>query len=225
MLANIETSLASCRAKYEELTTRDRLLDRHFKIGFSEFAAKAVVDQAYRLFRRRPAWQTRAWQTASILFDIAKRIATADYSPDKGCPLPAACFQYLQQCEAIDRPANAPNVLDEKQWRNLCRMRRIKLEMEFRVRAVGAQVADAEATVAAFQKEIAARRSKLARVEALKAELVVLRDEHMVDRTVQLCLKRGQVEIALSGHVRDFANAILLHSSDIHDINAIIRVS
>lgn len=37
-------------------------------------------------------------------------------------------------------------------------------------------------------------------------------------------MKRGIVEIPLTGHLTDFDNAILLHSSDVHDINQIIKV-
>lgn len=223
VFAEMEDSLAACRNRYDELTNKDRSLDRHFKGGFAEFAGKAVVDQAYRIFRRRPKWIMRAWQTTSILNDMARRISAADAS-DQAAPLPDECFQYLQQIEQVDKLTNAPAVLDAQQWRILCRMRRVKLEMEFRVRAVGAQVADTESAVNAFLREINARKAKLARLEARKADLIDARDEHMVNRTVQLCMRRGIVEIPLSGHMVDFQNAILLHCTDVQDINAIIQV-
>lgn len=223
-LEELESGLVACRAAYEELSNKDRTLERHFKVGFAEYASKALADQAYRIFRRRPKWTARAWQTASILTDMARRIINADATQNRGAPLPDECFQFLLQIEQADRAAMAPNVLDAQQWRVLCRLRRIKLEMEFRVRAVGAQVADAESSVNAFVREIAGRRQKLGRLEAQLTELVAERNEHLVNRNVQLCMRRAGVEIALSGLQADFSDAILLHRSDVMDINEIIKV-
>lgn len=224
-LTELESGLVASRGAYEELSNKDRTLERQFKSGFAEYASKALADQAYRIFRRRPKWTARAWQTASILSDMARRIIGADATQSRGAPLPDECFQFLHQIDQADRPSMAPNVLDATQWRLLCRMRRIKLEMEFRVRAVGAQVADVESSVNAFVREIAGRRQKLTRLEAQLTELVAERNEHLVNRSVQLCMRRAGVEIALSGHRADFADAILLHRSDVLDINEIIKVS
>lgn len=45
----------------------------------------------------------------------------------------------------------------------------------------------------------------------------------MLNRTVQLSMKRGIVEIPLSGRMSDFQNSVLLHVTDVHDINHIIK--
>lgn len=50
-LNEIEANLSACKTKYEELSVKDRLLDRQFKTTFAEHASQAVVDQAYRVFR------------------------------------------------------------------------------------------------------------------------------------------------------------------------------
>lgn len=50
-LAALETNFSSLHAKYDELVVKDRTLDKQFKSSFSEYAAHAVVDQAYRIFR------------------------------------------------------------------------------------------------------------------------------------------------------------------------------
>lgn len=47
----IEINLNTCKIKYEELSVKDRLLDRQFKTTFAEHATQAVVDQACRVFR------------------------------------------------------------------------------------------------------------------------------------------------------------------------------
>lgn len=48
---NLEEKFLNCKTKYEELTTKDKLLDKQFKTTFSEYTTPAIVDQAYRIFR------------------------------------------------------------------------------------------------------------------------------------------------------------------------------
>lgn len=107
-------------------------MEKQFKTSFSEFASQAVVDQAYRVFRRRPKWQMRAWQTASILQDMARRVNTADTTVT-GPPLPEDCFEYLNLIDQVEKFSNAPNLMDQNLWQILCKMRRVKIEIEFKV--------------------------------------------------------------------------------------------
>lgn len=51
IFGSLEDAVLSCRTKYEELSTKDRLLEKHFKSSFAEHAPQAIVDQAYRIFR------------------------------------------------------------------------------------------------------------------------------------------------------------------------------
>lgn len=41
--------------------------------------------------------------------------------------------QYLQSLDAADKFSNAPNSIDQTAWNHLCRMRRMKIETEFKV--------------------------------------------------------------------------------------------
>lgn len=47
----LESALNKVRLAYENLMNKDRMLEKQFKLNFTEFAPQAVVDQAYRLFR------------------------------------------------------------------------------------------------------------------------------------------------------------------------------
>lgn len=48
----LEEIFLGCRAKYEELNEKNRLLDKQFKSNFLLSApSQAVVDQAHRVFR------------------------------------------------------------------------------------------------------------------------------------------------------------------------------
>lgn len=43
------------------------------------------------------------------------------------------CVQYLQLIEAADKANNSPTFIDSNVWQILCKLRRSKIENEFRV--------------------------------------------------------------------------------------------
>lgn len=55
------------KSNYDNLSAKDKLLDKQFKMNFGETAPSAVVDQAYKFFKRRPKFQMRAQITSPIL--------------------------------------------------------------------------------------------------------------------------------------------------------------
>lgn len=119
-------------------------------------------------YSRRPKWQMRASHTATILQDMGKRINSA---VSGSTPLPDECFNYLNLLENVEKFSNAPNLMDQQMWAILCRLRRVKIEVEFRVRSCGAQLAEAEATLNAFNKEINSKRTKLTQLEKSLADI------------------------------------------------------
>ncbi|XP_059620690.1 cilia- and flagella-associated protein 43-like, partial [Phlebotomus argentipes] len=218
-----EKRAMDCKVNYDALESKDRLLDKQFKNNFGEFASISIVDQAYKLFKRRPRWTMRAWATSVILMDLARRVISRNVSKS-GPPLPQECFDYLNLIEQIDQPANCPT-MDEKLWDLLCRMRRIKIESEFKVRSCGVQLAEADACVDALAREIGARRTTLAALDKKLEDLKENRQKNSVNRTIQLVMKRGNVEIPLTGKISDFDDAILLSVIDVDDINRVIKKS
>lgn len=71
-------------------------------------------------------------QSATILNEMADRIGTSD-SASGGALLPDDAIQYLQLIDAADKVTNAPNFIDANAWQILCKLRRSKMENEFRV--------------------------------------------------------------------------------------------
>lgn len=63
---------------------------------------------------------------------MADRVAVGD-STSGGALLPDDSIQYLQLIDAADKVNNAPNFIDANAWQILCKMRRTKIENEFRV--------------------------------------------------------------------------------------------
>lgn len=112
----------------------------------------------------------RAWQTAAILQDMANRVNGADLSRT-GPPLPIECFDYLSNLDQIDKFSNAPNLLDTNLWSIFCKMRRVKIEVEFKVRSLGVTMAEAEASVNAYVREINMAKARIAKIEKYIFEL------------------------------------------------------
>lgn len=71
-------------------------------------------------------------QSATILNEMADRIVMS-YNVDDGALLPDDSIQYLQLIDAADKANNAPTFIDSNAWQILCKMRRTKIENEFRV--------------------------------------------------------------------------------------------
>lgn len=118
---------------------------------------------------------------------MADRIGTSG-SGSGGALLPEDAIQYLQLIDAADKVNNAPNFIDSNAWQILCKMRRSKIENEFRVidskinlvivegavstgiiangfqfqlRCCGAQIAESETSQIAVGKRIGSKKSKL----------------------------------------------------------------
>uniref|UniRef100_A0A182PAH6 Cilia- and flagella-associated protein 43 n=1 Tax=Anopheles epiroticus TaxID=199890 RepID=A0A182PAH6_9DIPT len=224
VLNEFQEKAADYRNTYETLRTKDRLLDKQFKINFSDTAQSALVDQAYKIFKRRPKTQLRSIVTVSVFQDMAKRIVAKKTPGTHGnLLLPKECQDYLAHCETLDQPSNCPAGMDSSLWQTLIKMRRIKIESEFRLKSCELMLSDAEAAIAAFQREIASKRNVLTAIEQQLEQLQNDQFEAATNRTVQLVMKRGWIEIQQSGRTTDFERCVLIHRTDVEDINAIIR--
>lgn len=50
-MGELQDKVNDYKNTYESLSTKDRLLDKQFKINFSDTAQSAIVDQAYKIFK------------------------------------------------------------------------------------------------------------------------------------------------------------------------------
>uniref|UniRef100_A0A1Q3G5D0 Cilia- and flagella-associated protein 43 n=1 Tax=Culex tarsalis TaxID=7177 RepID=A0A1Q3G5D0_CULTA len=208
---------------YETLNTKDKLLDKQFKINFSDTAQSAIVDHAYKIFKRRPKAQLRAVVTVSIFQDLAKRITAKKVNQQSNILLPPECIEFLAACDSLDQMSNCPAGMDLNMWQTLCKMRRIKLESEFRLKSCEIQLADSEAALNAFQKEASLKKNVLSALETKLQELQNEKFNDSTNRNVQIIMKRGLIEVSMSGKMTDFDSCILIHRTDVDDINVIIK--
>lgn len=51
IIAEIQEKVNDYKNTYETLNTKDKMLDKQFKINFSDNAQSAIVDQAYKIFK------------------------------------------------------------------------------------------------------------------------------------------------------------------------------
>lgn len=211
------------KTNYENLQSKDKTLEKQFKANFNEAAPGAPVDQAFKYFKRRPKLQMRAQITSPILLDVAKRVASKKISQHVKL-LPSECVEYLHGCDLLDQVASSTTGIDSNSWQILCKMRRIKIESEFKIKSVGLQLADAEATLAAYTKEIINKRNHFQTLERSLVELKENRENDLINRHVQLIMFRGLIEISLTGCFSDFNDSVLIHRSDVDDINGFILV-
>lgn len=77
--------------------------------------------------------QLRAAVTVSIFQELAKRITAKKTTQHGDMLFPQECVDHLLACENLDQPGNCPTGMDSNVWQTLCKMRRIKMESEFRV--------------------------------------------------------------------------------------------
>jgi cilia- and flagella-associated protein 43 len=222
--SDLQEWIKDIKNNYENLQLKDKTLEKQFKANFNEACPGAPVDQAFKYFKRRPKLQMRAQITSPILLEVAKKVGSKKLSQFMQL-LPSECVEYLQGVDVLDQVASQTTGIDNNSWSILCKMRRVKIESEFKIKSLGLQLADAEATLTAYTKEIINKRGHFQALERSLVELKENRENDSINRFVQLVMKRGLIEIPLSGSFGDFNDSILIHRSDVDDINNIIIVS
>ncbi|XP_055523001.1 cilia- and flagella-associated protein 43 [Wyeomyia smithii] len=187
IIAELQEKVNDSKNSYETLNTKDRMLDKQFKTNFSDNAQMAIVDQAYKIFKKRPKVQLRAAVTVSIFQDLAKRITAKKTCQSSDMLIPHECIDHLAACESLDNVNNCPTGMDSNVWQTLCKMRRIKIESEFRLKSCEIQLADTEAALNAFQRELTSKKNMLNTLENRMNEL--LNEKAPVQKVIYITLQ------------------------------------
>lgn len=72
-------------------------------------------------------------ESSAILNEMANRVITCGAKMSIEM-LPDDCTHFLSFLDGADKYSNAPNFIDQTAWQTLCKMRRQKIENEFRVK-------------------------------------------------------------------------------------------
>ncbi|XP_047515252.1 cilia- and flagella-associated protein 43 [Pieris napi] len=213
----IQEQSEECQNTYDNLSQKDRHLDKTFKNHFADLSP-IIVDQCYKYFKKRPKWHQRATMIPVVLYDLANAVLTGVRPP----LLHADCVDFFKGVELLDQISNMPPVMDEALWGTTCKLRRVKIENEIRMRAVAQEMSYVESAGNIWRTSIQARRHRLAQTNEMIRQH---RDEvefTAKNRTLQLVLPAGQVEITTTGHMQDYDDATLLLRQDIEQINNLI---
>ncbi|XP_044133701.1 cilia- and flagella-associated protein 43 isoform X2 [Bufo gargarizans] len=214
LVKTFKAAVESFRESYDDLVAEDKLLDRGFKKEFSDVSAH-LVDQLYKLYRKRPRVQRLRTQTESEA-PFGDRPGSAKAHND-------SIVQLMKAMDEFDAAEHMPEGLDLPVWERFCLARRSKMEYEQQVKRKALVLAEMQEFL---HKRIEEDEQTRQNIEDIMQELNILRNEKMkfqLDLTVQFILKQGQVEVENSDLIPNYADAILLHRSVIEDLNSNIR--
>ncbi|XP_072534295.1 cilia- and flagella-associated protein 43 isoform X2 [Salminus brasiliensis] len=202
------------RKTYDNAVADDKLLDRGFRKEFSDVPG-FVIDQLYKLYKRRPRVQRIRTQIDST-------------SPFKERPLSGRAAaeglsQMMKAMEELDALENMPEGLDSAVWERFCLARKAKVESEQQVKLKALTLAEMQAFL---QNRTDEDENFQMEIKNLNHELNGLREQKMrfcLDTMVQILIKQGQVEVETGDFIADYSDSLLLHRSVVEELNSTIR--
>ncbi|XP_066549969.1 cilia- and flagella-associated protein 43 [Amia ocellicauda] len=200
------------RETYDNTVAEDKLRDRGFRKDFFDVPGH-VVEDLYKLFKRRPRVQKMRTENSSPFKDRAGS-ATA---PDEGLS------QLMRAMEELDVPENIPQGVDLAVWERFCLARRAKVESEHQVQQKALTLAEMQAFLQRRTEEDDSARKE---IQNLTDELNGIREniiKFQADPVVHLFMKQGQVEVQTGNFIPDYSNCVLIDRSVVEDLNRTIK--
>ncbi|XP_031619938.1 cilia- and flagella-associated protein 43 [Contarinia nasturtii] len=219
----LDQNVVASKINFEELTAKDQSLDKQFRTFFSDIVSAAVIDQAYRIFKRRPKGRLTTCQSSTILAAMIKRVNTINKKHQDETLLSDECIQYLQSLDANDKFSNAPNSIDQSAWNHLCKMRRTKIETEFKLRHATVILAEAESSLATNNKQLGTKRALLTQLDNKLYEVREAKENCVFNRKNQMVFKLGNIKIPLTGEMDNFDATTILSKSELALTNSLIQ--
>ncbi|XP_078421122.1 cilia- and flagella-associated protein 43 isoform X2 [Cetorhinus maximus] len=212
MTQSTKVTVDRFRETYDDLVAEDRLLDRGFRKEFSDVSA-SMVDQLYKLYKRRPKVQMQRIQ-----------VATANPFDDQLQSVDDGYANFLAAVEELDSIDFKPEALNPAIWDRFCDSRRKKIESEHQVKLKAVTLAEMQMFL---QRRMEEDDNSGQFINNLTQELNNLREiksQFQLNLMVQLVLKQGQVEVLSSDFIPDYSNSILLHKGVVEDLNSTIQL-
>lgn len=125
-----ETGIAKLRNRYESACKQNKLLEGQFRVEFVELKP-SMWEYLLRQFRRRPRVFTATYSTSvTLLEELASCVINGRTSEI----LPREGMNYLRAMNDLDAmPNGLSSRLETSRWRDLCRLRRLKVDAETKV--------------------------------------------------------------------------------------------
>ncbi|XP_072095169.1 cilia- and flagella-associated protein 43 [Mobula birostris] len=200
------------REAYDDLVAEDRLLDRGFRKEFFDVNA-AMVDQLYKLYKRRPKVQMKRTQ-----------VATANPFGDQSESFSDGYAHLLAAMDDLDSTRFKPEHLDPLVWKRFCDVRRMKVESEQQVKLKAVTLAEMQSFL---QKRINDDEHSNQMISNYTQDIKNLREiksQFQLNLMIQLVLKQGQVEVLGDDFILDYSSFLLLNKSVVEDLNNTIQL-
>ncbi|XP_030603266.1 cilia- and flagella-associated protein 43 isoform X2 [Archocentrus centrarchus] len=215
-LKNHEEEVEMFQEAYDRIVLEDKLLDKEFRKEFVDVPGH-LVDQLYKLFKRRPRAQKMRTQTDNNSNTLKEHGLCGSLGPDVLSTL-------LRAMEALDAPENMPEGLNPAAWDRLCLVRRTKVESEQKVKAKALTLAEMRAFLQNRRDEDKAAQEEIENLREALERLHRERNHLLVDTTVQVILKQGQV-VSTTDPAANNADTVLIlyHRSVVDNLRSSIR--
>ncbi|XP_057663205.1 cilia- and flagella-associated protein 43 [Diorhabda carinulata] len=217
-IRNLTEILNECKNNLENFLLKEKILEKAFRRDIQEFSA-IVQEHAIKLYRKRPRANFRGINTVAVLMELAKCVVTQE----KSLILTNECYDYLKSLDILDEFAGLPPAIDENIFKLICKHRRLRIEFEIKARGTQMEVSDGEGAIANCQKRLANKKEKnlkwIASIRKCRSDYLYL----MHNIQIQIVLRRGLVEIPLTGDMKDFQDAILVPKKEVEQINHLIK--
>lgn len=218
-IKHLNEVLNECRVNVESMQVKEKVLEKAFRKELQDLSTP-VQEQALKIYRRRPKWNFRQVTTHYVLIELAKCVITQE----KSAILPQEYIDFLKNLNHLDEYIGIPPSIDEATFRIICKHRRIRIEFEIKLKAAQMQLYDGEAVVANYQKRHMVKKEKNVKLSAKIRKCKENYLYHMHNIPVQIVLRKGLVEVPLSGEmVDDFEDAVLVPKKEIVQINELIK--
>ncbi|XP_072247694.1 cilia- and flagella-associated protein 43 [Leuresthes tenuis] len=203
--------------EYDSIVTHDKVLDKDFRKEFFD-VPNHLVDNLYRLFKRRPRVQKIRTQTNNVTNLSREHRLCSSLAPD-------AINQMLKAMEELDAPENMPEVLNPSVWERFCVIRRAKVQSEQKLKTKALTLAEMQAFLQRRRDEDNAVQQEIRNISEALESLHKKKNRHLKNTMVQVILKQGQVEVSTIDLTADTVETdfILYHRSVVDKLRGIIR--
>ncbi|XP_041866469.1 cilia- and flagella-associated protein 43 [Melanotaenia boesemani] len=201
------------RFKQENIcaVTEDRDFDINFGKEFFDVASQAI-DSLFKLFKSRPRVQKMGIQTNNTSIPCVALALDAS-------------SQISKAMEELDDPKHMPEGLNSSIWERFCHVRRAKVESEQGVQAKAIALAEVQEFLRRRLHEDKAVLQELQILNEACESLSNKRNNNLINTTVQVRLKQGQVEVSSIDLTANTAetDVTLYHRSVADNLRGIIR--
>ncbi|XP_041476459.1 cilia- and flagella-associated protein 43-like isoform X2 [Lytechinus variegatus] len=221
-MAQAKKQVEQYRDTYDIRVAEDKVMEKNFRKEFHD-VHPVLVDQLFKLYRRRPRGQKHA-RKSSLTADTPAQAAANPYGERPlSARQPNTTAAMVKALDELNDESHMPEGVEPHTWRHMCDLRKAKVISEQEVKAHALTLADMNGYLQRRQEEDERLRGD---IDDLLDALNRLREERLrftCNLEVQLVLKQGQVEVNVDEFIADFDDSVLLHRSVVEDLNASIR--